>query len=272
MVQSGLALNPLTLTKFVVWIIVVISATVFLIRGRMTKRTRLAFVIGGVILFGFIYGAVLAPGLNPNPVASVRTLLKGLLVQKKLVAPVVGMLVVMLAITVVSNKSFCGYACQLGLLQDLLHRVPTPKWQPPFWLSNTIRIIAFLALVGGLAVAGLDWIGVIDPFQLFQFNFTLPIILASVGVLAGSLFIYRPWCRFLCPFGLLSWVAEQVSVFRPRIDRDVCKGCQACVKACPSGAMQDFYEGKTLHADCFACGACIEACKVEDALGWRKKQ
>jgi len=35
--------------------------------------------------------------------------------------------------------------------------------------------------------------------------------------------------------------------------------------------MKDFYEGKATHADCFACGACIEACKVEDALGWRKK-
>jgi len=36
--------------------------------------------------------------------------------------------------------------------------------------------------------------------------------------------------------------------------------------------MKDFYEGKTIHADCFACGACIEACKVEDALGWRTKK
>jgi len=271
MTPSGLAPNPLILTKFIVWIVVTVIATVLLTRHRMSKRTRTAFVIGGVILFGFIYGALLAPGLNPNPVASVRTLLKGLLVQKQLVAPVVGMLVIMLAITVISNKSFCGYACQLGLLQDLLHRVPTPKWQPPFWLSNTIRIIAFVVLVAGLAVAVLDWIGVIDPFQLFQFNFTLPIVLAVIVVLVSSLFIYRPWCRFLCPFGLLSWGAEQFSVFRPRINRDACKECQACVKACPSGAMKDFYEGKTIHADCFACGACIEACKVTDALGWRKK-
>jgi len=271
MAQSGLSMNPLALTKFVLWIIAIVGATVLLVRHRLSGRARLTFIIGGVVVFGFIYGALLAPGLNPNPVASVRMFLQGLLVQRKLAAPVVGMLVVMLAVTVISNKSFCGYACQLGLLQDLLHRVPTSKWQPPFWLSNTIRFIATIALVVGLATAGLDWIGVIDPFQLFQLNFTVAIIVASVAVLAGSIFVYRPWCRFLCPFGLLSWGAEQVSLFRPRIDRDACKGCQACVKACPSGAMRDFYEGKSIHADCFACGTCIEACKVKDALGWRTK-
>jgi len=83
MTPSRLALNPLILTKFVVWIIVTVVATVLLTRHRMSRRTRTAFVIGGMILFGFIYGALLAPGLNPNPVASVRTLLKGLLVQKQ---------------------------------------------------------------------------------------------------------------------------------------------------------------------------------------------
>jgi NAD-dependent dihydropyrimidine dehydrogenase PreA subunit len=35
--------------------------------------------------------------------------------------------------------------------------------------------------------------------------------------------------------------------------------------------MADFYEGKVLSADCFACGACIEACPEEHALGWWTK-
>ena len=60
-------------------------------------------------------------------------------------------------------------SCQVNyrLQQDLLHRVGLPKWKPPFWLSNSVRVVAFVALVGGLDMAGLDWIGVIDPFQLF---------------------------------------------------------------------------------------------------------
>ena len=51
------------------------------------------------------------------------------------------------------SRSHCGYACQLGLPLDSLHRVPTRKWQPLFWLSNTIRIIAFVVLVARVAAA-----------------------------------------------------------------------------------------------------------------------
>jgi len=181
------------------------------------------------------------------------------------------MLVVLLLTVFVSNKSICGWGCQLGLLQDLLHRVPLPKWKPPFWLSNSARALAFVALIAGLVVAGLDWMGVIDPFQLFQFNLTLWAGLFAAAVLIASLFIYRPWCQFLCPFGLVGWLVEQVSLFRPRINRQACLKCERCVKACPTQAMADLYAGKKLHADCFACGACIEACPREDALGWRVK-
>ena len=228
-------------------------------------------IVGGVLAFGLVYGLLTRGGLNPNPVFSVRNLLVIVLVKHQLLIPVVAMLVILLLMVWVSNKSICGWGCQLGLLQDLLHRVNLPKWKPPFWLSNTVRVIAFVALVVGLAVAGLDWIGIIDPFKLFQFNFTLAIGLFSAVILVASLFIYRPWCHFLCPFGLLGWLVEQVSLFRPRINREACKECKLCVKACPTNAMADFYDGKKIHADCFACGACIEACPRDDALGWWTK-
>ncbi|MGC9520834.1 MAG: 4Fe-4S binding protein [Anaerolineae bacterium] len=265
------AFNPLTLTKFIAWIAVSLIATLLLARRKMTTRTRLAFVAGGVVLFGFIYGALLAPALNPNPPSSLRTVLTGWAAQGRVALPVLGMLVLLLLITWLSNKVICGYGCQLGLLQDLIHRVRLPKWQPPFWLSNRIRALTFVSLVAVLSIAGLDWMGAIDPFQLFQFNLTLPITLTVGAVLGASLFVYRPWCRFLCPFGFASWIVEQVSLFRPRVNRDACEECLACVRACPSGAMADFYDGKRIHADCFACGACIEACKVKDALGWWRK-
>ena len=275
---NQMTLNPLLLLKFALWIVVIIIATILLQRRKVTSKVRLAFIIGGVLILGFVFGFLIPGDLNPNPVASLRTLLTTILVKHQLVLPVAVMLVILLLMVWVSNKSICGWGCQLGLLQDLLHRVPLPKWKPPFWLSNSVRIVAFVALVAGLVAAGLDWIGLIDPFQLFSFNFILRqaqdrllgIGLFSAGVLIASMFIYRPWCRFLCPFGLLGWLVEQVSLFRPRINREACKECKLCVKACPTGAMADFYAGKKIHADCFACGACIEACPQEDALNWRR--
>ncbi|HEC34812.1 MAG TPA: 4Fe-4S binding protein [Chloroflexi bacterium] len=267
---NQMTLSPLLISKFVLWIVVIVTATILLRRHKVTSKVRLAFIVGGVLVFGLVYGLLTRGGLNPNPVFSVRNLLVVVLVKHQLLLPVVAMLVILLLMVWVSNKSICGWGCQLGLLQDLLHRVNLPKWKPPFWLSNTVRVIAFVALVVGLAVAGLDWIGIIDPFKLFQFNFTLAIGLFSAVILVASLFIYRPWCHFLCPFGLIGWLVEQVSLFRPRINREECKECKLCVKACPTNAMADFYAGKKIHADCFACGDCIEACPREDALGWRR--
>ena len=266
-----MTLNPLILVKFVLWIVVVVVSAILLHRHKVTSRVRLAFLVGGALIFGFLFGALIPGDLNPNPVASLRTLLTTVLVRRQFVVPVAVMLVVLLLAVWISNKSICGWGCQLGLLQDLLHRVPLPKWKPPFWLANSVRIVAFVALVAGLVATGLDWIGVVDPFQLFSFNFTLWIGLFSIAVLAVSLFVYRPWCQFLCPFGLVGWLVEQVSLFRPRITRQECKKCELCVKACPTHAMADFYAGKAIHADCFACGACIEACPRDGALGWRAK-
>ncbi len=264
-------LNPLLLSKFVLWIAVVTLAAVLLAKRRVTSRVRVAFLVGGVLIFGLLYGLLLARGTNPNPVLSVRNLLAALLVKHRLVAPIAAMLIVLLLMVFVSNKSICGWGCQLGLFQDLLYRVPLPKWKPPFWLSNGVRFVAFIALVAGLGMAGVDWVKGVDPFQLFAFKFTVGIALFSAAVVIASLFIYRPWCQFLCPFGLVGWLVEQVSLLRPRINREACKGCKLCVKACPTNAMADFYDGKKIHADCFSCGACIEACPVKDALGWRLK-
>jgi polyferredoxin len=40
--------------------------------------------------------------------------------------------------------------------------------------------------------------------------------------LVVSLFIYRPWCYFFCPFGLDGWMAEKISLFKIKVDYDKC--------------------------------------------------
>ncbi|RLE30589.1 hypothetical protein DRJ54_02350 [Candidatus Acetothermia bacterium] len=259
-------LNPLVLSKFLLWVGVVVAATWLLRRGGVTPRRRAAFLLLGTLVFGFLYG-VLIPA-NPNPVLSLRNVLTALLTARTLVPLVAVMLVVLLLMAFISNKSICGWGCQLGLLQDLLHRIPLPKWRPPFWLTNSVRAVAFLGLVAGLAWVGVDWIRGVDPFGMFSLRVGIGAGAMAGAVLLLSPFVYRPWCRFLCPFGLVSWAVEQVSLLRPRVDREKCAGCRACVRVCPTGAMEDFYQGRKIHADCFACGACLDACPREGVLRW----
>jgi len=271
--------SPILIAKPLAWLVVVVVATLLLRRRRVTTKVRLAFLIGGVLFFGFLFGQVVTERLDPSPVDLLRNLLHLITGTQPSTPPVslqttalsgAVMLVVLLAIVWASNKIICGWACQLGLLQDLLHRTPLPKWRPPFWLANTIRGVAFAGLLIGLLAAGIDWIGWINPFQIFRIEFTWAIGIFAAILLIASLFIYRPWCQFLCPFGFVSWLVEQFSLLRPRINWEVCKKCQLCVGACPTQAMADFYADKKIHADCFACGACLAACPQKEALRWQR--
>ena len=271
--------SPLLILRPALWLAVVVVSILLLRRRKVTPGVRLAFIVGGVLVFGFLFAQTATVALQPNPVAGLRTVLTRMFVQGPggaaggallTVLPVV-VLLLLLGAGWVSNKAICGWVCPFGLLQDLFHRVPLPKRRPSFRLTNSVRVGAFVALVVGLVVAGFDWIGKVDPFGLFSLNLT-PIVVAFVVVLLiTALFVYRPWCRFLCPFGLVSWLLEQVSVLRPRIDREACKDCKLCVQACPTSAMADIYDEKRLRADCYSCGACIAACKQKDALLWRGK-
>ena len=263
-------INPVLLSKLVLWTVSIIAATYLLKSKKLGVKTRLALLLVGTLVFGFVYGQ-LSP-LNPNPMTMVTNILLnlgGFQVQVPLQLSVI-MLALMLVFTVVSNRSICGWGCQLGLLQDALYHLPAPKFNVSRKVTLVTRIIFLAFIVVLLFVMGLNIIGVIDPFKVFQLNLTLVSGVVVLGVLLGSVFFYRPWCRFLCPFGLVGLAAEQFSLYRPRVDGEKCVGCMQCVKACPTGAMKDFYDGEGLHNDCYACGRCVQACKV-DALGWRRK-
>ncbi|MCP3666030.1 MAG: 4Fe-4S dicluster domain-containing protein, partial [Gammaproteobacteria bacterium] len=75
--------------------------------------------------------------------------------------------------------------------------------------------------------------------------------------------VYRPFCQFICPFGFISWIAEQFSIIRVRIDKDKCTQCGACIKACPLEAVKGRILDKRLPADCFSCARCLNVCSFD---------
>jgi polyferredoxin len=108
----------------------------------------------------------------------------------------------------------------------------------------------------------------LNPFNLFNLDFELPsIMITTVASLVIGAVMYRPFCRLICPFGLISWFAECISLYRVRIDKQACTECGACIRACPSGTAKARVYEKKVVPDCFSCARCLNVCP-EDALDY----
>ncbi len=148
-------MDPILLTKIALWVITVIVSTWMLKENKINRKNRLMFLIAGTLVFGFIYGQ-LSP-LNPNPMSMISNLIlqiKGTPVPVPLQLSIV-MLAVMLVFVVASNRSICGWGCQLGLLQDALHNVPTKKVNVEKRVTLWTRVLFLAGFVGLLFLKGI---------------------------------------------------------------------------------------------------------------------
>lgn len=143
-----------------------------------------------------------------------------------------------LIFTLFHGRTFCAAACPLGAIQDLLIYKPLAL---PASVNRTLGIIPYLYL--GLAVllaaTGTDFIICrYDPFVgFFRLDGPFLMIVLGISFLLIGLFIARPYCRFLCPYGvLLSWMSR-FSQRHLTITPAECIDCKLCAKSCPFDAI-----------------------------------
>jgi len=276
-----------SMLKYYVYAALVLFGLVFLIKiGRpdgsdvksrhkwYPRAPYIASLLVSVIAAGFLLGK------SPNPMEGTVKVFKSMvgLYPDPMVKVIAFSFFIMLA--VVGNKIICGWACPFGALQELIYSIPIlkkiKKKKLPFIFTNTIRACIFIVMllflfgiVGGRR--GFVIYHYINPFNLFNLDFeAFSILLTVIIVLLASFIAYRPFCQFICPFGLVSWIAERFSVFRVRIDKEKCTQCGACIKACPLEAAKGLVEGKRLPADCFSCARCLNVCPT-NAIKYSRK-
>jgi ferredoxin len=269
-----------TTLKYHVFAAIALMGLVYLVRlgrpdgsptaERSTWYPRWPYVAAlvlSVVVCGFVLGK------SPNPMESAVKVFKSMVGLYPSVAGKVAAFAFFALLAVVGNKLICGWACPFGALQELIYHLPILKRlkarRIPFVVSNSVRALLFvvmLALLFGIVGGqkGFVLYHFVNPFNLFNLDVeTFTVGAAIVVALVVSLGFYRPFCQFVCPFGLLSWLLERLSIFRVKVDQDRCINCGACVKACPLEAAKGRVAGKSLPADCFSCARCLNVCPVD---------
>lgn len=182
------------------------------------------------------------------------------------------------------GRFVCGWLCPFGLVQDLLYKIPGGKKLRKLpgdrWLKG-LRFVVLALLVILLPLFVVDIVGQGQPWfckylcpsgtlfggiPLVASNESLQgalgwlftwktAILAVLLVL--SVFVCRPFCRYLCPLGALYAPFNKFAFYRYQVENDLCTSCGQCQKAC-SFDIPVWQSPNSL--DCIRCGDCQRAC------------
>ena len=257
----------------------------------MKKKRQIVQVICALLyncnFVGFAKGSiyqgdfkgVCVPGLNcyscPGAIASCPMgSLQSALISSKYKFPyyVLGML---LLFGVVLGRVICGFFCPFGWFQELLYKIPSGKIQKNKWTRKlsyikyvvlvvfAIGIPIFLASPGfckyicpaGTLEGGIFLVMMDERLQALTGNLYIWKVSLLIFIGLSAVFVFRSFCRFLCPLGALYGLFAKISLFGMKVDEQKCNHCNACVRNCKMDVQE------VSDKECVQCGECIQSCK-----------
>lgn len=272
------------ITKYYAMILIGMISLFLLLTKKMKRKVKIAVLLFSTFLFGFAGNIPVKPfsyfSMHPSPMCVTKAMLYGFAI------PFVFTLGVILLLTLIGPRLFCGYVCPVGTFQELMsilaEKLKIKRKRFSFVFAHSIRILLFILFVflsttlilhvvfeGEVYAKSLyDYV---NPFHGMELSIPGSFIDALAHYLPFLLTIilalkyYRPFCHFVCPVGLFTHWAEQVSLFRISLKKSGCNDCRVCVKKAPCEAMDDILKDATLRPDCFACNICVDNC-LDNAL------
>lgn len=214
-------------------LLAVLSLAAFLVLKRRSRGGILLLSIFSLIYFGFYRnGCICSIGAIQNVALS--------LFDPSYSISLVALLffIIPLAFSLLFGRVFCAGACPLGAIQDLLILKPI---EVPVWLRKGLGLIPFLYLGLAILFAATKTDFIIcrwDPYVgIFRMDARFVMVVLGIAMLLIGLFVARPYCRFLCPYGvLLNWTSR-FSKWHMTITPSHCINCNLCEKSCPFDAI-----------------------------------
>ena len=196
---------------------------------------------------------------------------------------------ILLLYSLMLGRMICGWLCPFGFVQELVYKLKTPKLKkspvtralsylkhailiffvfvvPIMYAFRDMPLPAFCkyicpagTLEGGVGLlsnaVNASYFSLLGP--LFTWKFIL-----MVSILIGCVFIFRLFCRFICPLGALYGLFNKISFFGITVHQHKCINCGLCVRHCKMDIRH------VNDPECISCGECVEVCPTE-AITWK---
>jgi polyferredoxin len=247
----------------VVLLAAAMGISVWLVLSRRSRKWVLALTVACLAYFGFYREGCVCP------IGSIQNVAVALADPGYSIPIVVTAIFFLpLVVALFFGRAFCGGVCPLGAMQELVVLKPI---QVPRRLDNALGLLKYVYL--GLAILlavkpaiSRDFVICrFDPFVgFFRREGFAHMMLIGGGFLVLGMFVGRPYCRYLCPYGgLLSWcsrLAKRGVTITPNTELD----CGLCAEACPYGAIEKM---RAVRKECLYCARCYAACPRETKPG-----
>ncbi|MDP1613281.1 MAG: 4Fe-4S binding protein [Sulfuritalea sp.] len=259
--------------------LIVIGMALLLLSGVLLRPRAVSVRPRGLFLFrmGFLAFTLLFIGWYAQGQLSIvqitgaiKSLVAGAGLKSFLYDPVSLLLIAftLLSLVVWGRGSFCGWLCPFGALQEfvalLARHLRVPQWRMParlarFLARSRYALLALLVGSAAFAPAAAENLVEMEPFKTaitLAFQRELPFLLWAVGLLLAGAFVYKFFCRFVCPLGAALTIGGRLRrwTWLPRIE--VCgQPCQRCRIACRYDAIEP--AGAIDYDECHQCLDCV---------------
>lgn len=239
---------------------------IFLILGLLTYLLKLTSYRKPLLFLSFIILGFYLGGC-PEPVGAIFYLLSR---KKAVLGTALILFTVPLLMSLIWGRIFCAWICPLGATQELIYAGQI-AYRVPTFTDKVLKQLKFVVLA---AFGYLSWhtshnaFSNYDPFKvLFNFSGTPLAVTLLVITLLLSVFLSRPFCRYVCPLGALFTITARVAPFAVRVNPEACNGCGLCQKVdcCPMSAISGSGDTKNQprfdYGECIMCRNCETTCR-----------
>ena len=176
------------------------------------------------------------------------------------------------------GRMACGWVCPFGFFQELMYKIPSPKFRTPVYFRYIKYLVLVLLVIvlpyitgelwfsklcpAGTLTAGVPW-ALWNPANPSTGQTVLPhgpgvMFYVALLILSGFLVWFvlskRPFCKVACPMGAIFSLFNRFSLIRLEASPK-CNGCNACHARCPTDL--DIYT-EVDSPECIRCLACTQ--------------